>query len=180
MFERFTAAARAAVVQAQDQARGLGYREIGAEHLLLGVMAAPDTIAARVLADVGLGREAILGDGEAEALNTLGVDLAAVRRQAEAAFGPGALDRPTPRRRGLFNRPAHKDGHLPFTAAAKQALEQSLRQAQSLQHGYIGAEHLVLGLIAQDREPVALLLQRLGVDPGNVRARLREGLARAA
>ncbi len=36
MFERFTDSAREAVVQAQVEARGLGHRYIGTEHLLLG------------------------------------------------------------------------------------------------------------------------------------------------
>ena len=38
-------------------------------------------------------------------------------------------------------------GHLPFTTGAKKALENSLREAGARHDNYIGAEHLVLGLI---------------------------------
>jgi ATP-dependent Clp protease ATP-binding subunit ClpA len=38
-------------------------------------------------------------------------------------------------------------GHLPFTTGAKKALENSLREAAGRHDNYIGAEHLVLGLI---------------------------------
>src|SRR5512142_158079 len=35
-------------------------------------------------------------------------------------------------------------GHIPFTPRAKRVLELSLREALSLQHNYIGTEHLLL------------------------------------
>ena len=38
MLERFTRSARVAVVLAQEEARDLGAREIGPEHLLVGVL----------------------------------------------------------------------------------------------------------------------------------------------
>jgi ATP-dependent Clp protease ATP-binding subunit ClpC len=38
-------------------------------------------------------------------------------------------------------------GHIPFTAGAKKALEQSLREALQLDHDYIGPEHLILGTL---------------------------------
>lgn len=38
-FTRFTAEARQAVVDAQEEARGLGHHHVGTEHLLLGVLA---------------------------------------------------------------------------------------------------------------------------------------------
>ena len=40
MFERFTDTARHVIVQAQDDARGLGHNDIGCEHLLLAAAAA--------------------------------------------------------------------------------------------------------------------------------------------
>ena len=108
MFERFTDAARGVVVDAQQQARTVGHSEIMAEHLLLAILADGDSIGARVLRGLGVEREvlvrevAALGLSDDEALRAIGVDLAAVRRQAEAAFGPGALDRPRTRRYGLL------------------------------------------------------------------------------
>ena len=49
MFERFTEQARAVIVDAQVQAKDLRHHYIGTEHLLLGLLAAPDRPAARAL-----------------------------------------------------------------------------------------------------------------------------------
>src|SRR5215469_10408732 len=54
MFERFTAEARRAIVQAQEEARRLQHNYIGTEHLLLGLLAEPDGIAARAAGRFGL------------------------------------------------------------------------------------------------------------------------------
>ena len=148
-----------------------------AEHLLLATVADGDSIGSRVLRDLGVEREALvrevaaLGLADDEALRAIGVDLAAVRRQAEAAFGPGALDRPRPRRYGLLRRVAWVGGHLDFTDSAKRALEQSLRQALALEHNYIGTDHILLGLLADDKDPASRTLLRLGVTPSVVRTR---------
>ncbi len=179
MFERFTASARRVVVDAQDQARQMGHSEIRAEHLLLALVEDAEGLAPRVLRDLGLQRVdlvrevASLGDADAEALRAIGVDLDAARRKAEDTFGPGALDRPRWRRTGLLRtRRVQVSGHLPFTRGAKKALEQSLRQAIALGHNYIGSEHVLLGLLADDQDPAARTLQRLGLAPATVRARM--------
>jgi ATP-dependent Clp protease ATP-binding subunit ClpA len=70
MFERFTTRARHAVVLAQEEARLLNHNYIGTEHILLGLLAERDSVAARVLSslDISLGaardqvRE-VIGDG---------------------------------------------------------------------------------------------------------------------
>ena len=54
-------------------------------------------------------------------------------------------------------------GHVPFTAAAKKALEMSLREALQLGHNYIGSGHLLLGLLRQERGTAARVLAELGV-----------------
>ncbi|CAO5177128.1 Clp protease [Frankia sp. AiPs1] len=57
MFERFTTSARQVVVLAQEEARGLDHNYIGTEHLLLGLLAEGDGIAAQALAEVKLSLE---------------------------------------------------------------------------------------------------------------------------
>jgi ATP-dependent Clp protease ATP-binding subunit ClpA len=52
-FARFTPRARHVVVAAQEEARTAGTAEIGTGHLLLGLMAEPEAVAARVLAAQG-------------------------------------------------------------------------------------------------------------------------------
>ena len=91
MFERFTTAARAAVVGAQSHARQAGHAEIGAADLLAGVLDDVDGIPARVLADLGVvagegvaATEEVFDADDAAALGALGVDLDAIRRRVEA------------------------------------------------------------------------------------------------
>ncbi|MET7696881.1 Clp protease N-terminal domain-containing protein [Streptomyces sp. NPDC005485] len=55
-FERFTAEARKVVVTAQEEARLLKQDYIGTEHILLGLLDAPDTVAAKVLHRLGYGK----------------------------------------------------------------------------------------------------------------------------
>lgn len=187
MFERFTASARQVVVDAQVQARRLGASEITAEHLLLAVSAGDDprgaTRAAAALRAEGVTHEALEQafrppDDEA-ALRSLGIDLEQVRRRAEEAFGPGALDAGQGGRRGWLRR-RRAGGHLRFTDGAKRALEQSLRAALDLRSRSITVEHVLLGLLASDDDRASRALQRLGAPPEAVRRRLRDELREAA
>jgi ATP-dependent Clp protease ATP-binding subunit ClpA len=72
MFERFTDRARRAAVLAQEEARLLGHDQIGAEHLLLGLVHEGEGVAA-------------------EALELLGLSLEAVRVQVEEIIGQGGV-----------------------------------------------------------------------------------------
>lgn len=108
MFERFSGSARAAVIQAQEEARRLGHGRVGSPHLLLALLAPPPGAPGvdRTLAEHGVTREAVerelavllAGDSraagdDAEVLAALGIDVARIRQAVEASFGPGALDR---------------------------------------------------------------------------------------
>ena len=112
MFEKFARDAREAVVHAQDEARTLGMDRIGPEHVLLGAVRTPDTVAAQALARLGVDHSALLAAVrvqpehaiDADALADLGVDLEAVRAQVEASFGPGALD--------AVSRPATREARI--------------------------------------------------------------------
>jgi ATP-dependent Clp protease ATP-binding subunit ClpA len=74
MFERFTDRSRRAVVLAQEEARALNHRQIGTEHLLLGVLREGEGLAGTVLRSLGLTLdatrhevEAITGRGQEQA-----------------------------------------------------------------------------------------------------------------
>ncbi|HEY9293030.1 MAG TPA: Clp protease N-terminal domain-containing protein [Microlunatus sp.] len=179
MFERFTTAARDAVIQAQTEARGLGHEQIGSEHVLLGALWHADGVIKPLLDDQGLSYrtvreqvEAGIGGSypDAEALRQIGIDLDEVRRRVEANFGSGALNR-----RGRPRR-----GHLPFSPAAKKVLELSLREAISLHHNHIGTEHILLGLTRLDHEPAATLITDAGVQPSRLHDQILELLRAAA
>jgi hypothetical protein len=56
-FTRFTPRARAVVVAAQQAAVGFGAAVVGTEHMLIGLYAEPEGIAAKVLDELGFSRE---------------------------------------------------------------------------------------------------------------------------
>jgi hypothetical protein len=57
MFERFTNRARHVVVLAQEEARLLNHNYIGTEHILLGLLGEPESIAGTVLTSFGITRD---------------------------------------------------------------------------------------------------------------------------
>ncbi|RAG84955.1 Clp protease [Streptacidiphilus pinicola] len=187
MFERFTADCRRAVVVAQEEARMLRCSTTGTEHLLLGVLGLTGDAATGLLTDGGLdlptAREAVRRlhaatspELDAEALDTIGIDLDAVREKVESVFGVGALS-PTAgpgdrRRRGGIPR-----GHLPFTPDAKKSLELSLREALALKSGEILPGHLLLGLTRDEGTAAARLVRDHGFDLDALRDRIRAMLA---
>jgi len=169
MFERFTDSARAVVVAAQDEARGLHHEWIGTEHLLLGLLADQNSPTSAVLRQHGLTRETVrsavqgyVGSGglDADALATLGIDLEAVRSTVEASFGPGALDARPGNRRGRYDR----GGHIPFTARAKKVLELSLREAVARKDNAITEAHIMLGLIREGQGLAVKVITDRGLD----------------
>ncbi|MBM4465098.1 MAG: ATP-dependent Clp protease ATP-binding subunit [Chloroflexi bacterium] len=52
-----------------------------------------------------------------------------------------------------------------FTKRARRALTMAQEEAQRLHHGYIGTEHLLLGLIYEEKGIASKVLQDLGVKP---------------
>jgi ATP-dependent Clp protease ATP-binding subunit ClpC len=59
MFERFTGRARHVIVLSQEEARLLNHNYIGTEHVLLGLLGEPESVAGQVLAGFGLTREGV-------------------------------------------------------------------------------------------------------------------------
>jgi ATP-dependent Clp protease ATP-binding subunit ClpC len=104
----------------------------------------------------------LLREGEgvgARALESLGISLDAVRQQVEEIIGRGQQ---TP------------SGNIPFTPRAKKVLELSLREAQLLDHNYIGTEHILLGLLGESHGVAAQVLVKLGADQNRVRQQVIE------
>lgn len=185
MFERFDQEARQAVFNARQEAVRAGQNEVGTEHLLAGLLAGSGVgaealtaagldlagLRARLPAGSGLAPERLDGD----ALASLGIDLDAVRRATDAAFGPGALERVVTRRgrRVIASGPR-------FRPDAKKALEMTLRNALRLGHNHMGSGHLLLGILDQPGNPALDLLAALGVNVAALRADVRRRLTRAA
>ena len=60
-------------------------------------------------------------------------------------------------------------GQIPFTPRARKVLELALREALSLGHGYIGTEHVLLGLVRAKEGVAARILRDLDADADKVR-----------
>ncbi len=167
MFERFSAVAKAAVTQAHKQARELRSPVIDVEHVLLGLLAVAEPALREVFAEAGVtqddvrarlaerGAAAPLGEHDAEALRSIGIDLDAVRASLEASFGEDALERSVPEpRRGLLAR----IGHTPLTREAKKVIELSLRETLARKDRVIDAAHLALAVLCAPNSGTAEIL----------------------
>jgi ATP-dependent Clp protease ATP-binding subunit ClpC len=117
---------------------------------------------ARMLNHEYVGTEHILlgliredGGVAAQALESLEITEEAARQQVEEIVGRGEAG------------PAR--GHLPFTPQGKKVLQLSLREAVALGHGYVGTEHILLGLVREDDGVATRALNGLGVDPNRIR-----------
>ncbi|MUL40465.1 hypothetical protein FZ103_04600 [Streptomonospora sp. PA3] len=161
MFERFTADARQAVILAQEEARTIGHRHIGTEHLLLALAAE----------GAGTGSQALHEHGaDPDTLRAAVRRLSPARSEPEPV-GAGAGPRPGPRRRGLLARlRGTGGGHVPFTKRCKQALEQSLRVALDRKHTSIDSGHVLLGLLRIPESTAGRVLADSGIDAGDLRA----------
>lgn len=199
MSEQCTQGARRLVEYGRREARDFGHGWIGTEHLLLAVLAHPTLPAVGALGELGITRDTaraalaqtvgtgeVLGASEAEALRAVGIDLEQVRDRVEAAFGAGALDRPSrhcqPRRvlpwRGARpQRAGYLPSDLPLTPKARKSLERSRNEASKLGDGRLRVEHVLLGLLDPRGNMAVDLLRHLGADRRLVRARVTSAIA---
>ena len=186
MFERFTDPARQSVIGTQEEVRSLNAPQVLPVHLLVGIVAAAEKSSpslAALLGGYGLTSVRLhaelqeLGEGhdDASALESLGIDVAQVRRAVDGQFGEGTLDgaAPAPKTRRSLFRAA---GQIPFSAGARDVLTNSLRESKAHGDGDIGVEHLLLGLL-RGADPTAAALINRTVEPEELRTRIQIGRA---
>jgi ATP-dependent Clp protease ATP-binding subunit ClpA len=178
MFERFSRSAREVVARARQEAQALGHRHFGTEHLLLAMVSCSGG-AHEALVAAGLSRSqvaaavvdtTVLGAADADALKTVGIDLDAVLSRISETFGPDALRRAVPGRRGRVG----------VSPRVKKVLELSLREAVHLGHNAIGTEHILLGILRDGSGRAFKIITAAGVDAAELRRAVVEGLRRAA
>jgi ATP-dependent Clp protease ATP-binding subunit ClpC len=103
---------------------------------------------------LGLIRE---GEGVAAAvLNNLSADLEQVHERIEESVKPG--------------KATIAIGDLPYTSRAKKVLEFAMAEARELSHSYVGTEHLLLGLLREEKGIAAQVLTSLGISLDDARA----------
>ncbi len=104
---------------------------------------------------LGLVRE---GEGVAVAvLTNLNVDLEEIQQKIEETV-----------KKGKAAAAAGPD--LPYTSRAKKVLELAMSEARELNHSYVGTEHLLLGLLREEKGIAAQVLTDAGVTLERARA----------
>jgi len=103
---------------------------------------------------LGLIRE---GEGVAAAvLTNLNVDLDQIHERVEESVRKG--------------KATIALGELPYTSRAKKVLEFAMAEARDFNHSYVGTEHLLLGLLREEKGIAAQVLNSLGVTLEEARA----------
>jgi len=104
-----------------------------------------------------------LGQGVAvNVLQRMNVNLEAVRMEVEKAVGVGPETKQV--------------GNLPFTPRVKKVLALAGSEARSLNHAYVGTEHILLGLLREGEGVAARVLRNLNVDLEKTRIEIMKEL----
>jgi ATP-dependent Clp protease ATP-binding subunit ClpA len=138
-----TGEARQSIQFAREEAKRLGHRAIGTEHILLGILRCNRSHAVKAL-----GRLGVTHDGAIEFLRSTLPGL--------PPDDPNAADK-------------RKDG---VTAHARRIMEGSLREALNRGDGYIGVEHLLLALLTDSRNGAVQTLEALHATPSRIKTQL--------
>jgi ATP-dependent Clp protease ATP-binding subunit ClpC len=92
-----------------------------------------------------------LGQGVAvNVLERMGLDLDRVRVEVEKEVGTGTA--------------GQSGGNIPYTPRVKKVLALADKEAKSLNHSYVGTEHILLGLLREGDGVAARVLQQLEID----------------
>jgi len=92
-----------------------------------------------------------LGQGVAvNVLQKMGLDLDTVRQAVDDQVGLGPEAKPS--------------GNVPYTPRVKKVLALAGKEAKSLNHSYVGTEHILLGLLREGEGVAARVLKSLDID----------------
>jgi ATP-dependent Clp protease ATP-binding subunit ClpC len=157
MYERFSDRARKVMQFSNAEAQRSGSDYILPEHILLAML--------REGTGVGV-----------QVLKNLGVDLARLKSEIERFCLPPppppapALEPPPRTPLSRFKRflarllaDSPRAGYLSQNVPAKKVIEYAMEEVRLLKHGYVGTEHLLLGLLDEHDSPPAQVLNALGV-----------------
>jgi ATP-dependent Clp protease ATP-binding subunit ClpA len=149
-----------------EEAKRMDDTHVGTEHLLLGLLIEGECIACHVL-------------------QNLGADLDTVRREVASVLNEHGSEDPTrPEEEGSdpsWRRSSQRGGHIvrsvfhdlgQFSSEANSAMALAEEEAAKAGLGYLGTEHLLLGLLRQDEGMAARVLNNLGVTVATVRLQL--------
>lgn len=129
----FTERVRKVLALAREEAAELRYEYVGTEHILLGILREGSCTASAVITNFGVN----------------GRDLRAHIIEQLAKPATEGKD--------------HTGPDLPYSSRAKKTLELAMSEARDLNHNYVGTEHLLLGLIREEKGVAAQALKEAGM-----------------
>ena len=181
MLRRFSRGARVAVATAREEASELNLDEVRPSHVFVGVLQAAGAVESAA-SDRAHGLGALLSaygltagvvraqladattpddssfDEDADALESIGIDLRAVRDSVARVFGADAWDNALCK----SGRRRRRRRQIPFTRSAKRVIELSLREALAHKDNEICCEHLLLGILTSgDNEAIGLITEHV-------------------
>ncbi len=135
---RFGDEAREVVMLAQQEARALRHNYVGTEHILLGLLAAPDSVAARTLTTFGVSPQGV----RARVLQIVGQGFASP--DLNHGYAPSSAD--------LHMR------SMCLTPRTKRTFERSCHAADRLGDRHVDSAHLLLGLLGEQQGIGAMIV----------------------
>jgi hypothetical protein len=150
-FAAYSLRARQVVLAAREEALRRGRAAVDQQDLLCGVAVVESSAGLDILAG-------------------LGVSQARLRHEAELAFPPD----PEAAERGNDAGGDGEGAPLHFAGGAERTLAAAEAEARVLGHGYVGVEHLLLGLVTDGTGSTSELLTRLGASPGATRVAVHQ------
>ena len=150
----FSDAAKRVLNFASQEATRFGHRHIGTEHILLGLLHEKEGLAAKLLAEMGVRLETFREV----------IPLSTPEERASGSL-PESFGFITAR--GVSGRPVPN-------AEFNQAIADAIDEAGLLLRTSAGPEHLLLGLLRNERSLATKILHEHGLDLNGVRKRLKE------
>lgn len=132
----FTDRVRKVLHLAREEAARLHHEYVGTEHQLLGLIREGEGVAAAVL-------------------KHLNVDTGLITRKIDETVKMGKQISPELAKALGFDRP--------YTSRAKKVLELAMAEARELNHQWVGTEHLLLGLLREEKGIAAQVLTDAGM-----------------
>jgi ATP-dependent Clp protease ATP-binding subunit ClpA len=185
---QFDASAEVVIEAASAEAKRFGHEQLGTEHLLLGLLAAPQDPAAQALEERGLNAPAVrrrildlVGPGPnpprdpAASADEPAVDVAEIRRALEAPLAnpkvePESVRRWWKRRQGHTEALTLANGEtVELRPVAQDALSRAGDLSRRRGHGAVDSTDVLLGLLDLQRALVNEILDSHGVDRDRLR-----------
>lgn len=154
MFERYTERARRVLFFARYEATQLGSTQIETEHLLLGLLHQHQHLSDRI-------HRLNAHASRTESRNSAIAALSEIRKEIELRKLTGPKTPPSV--------------DLGLSEECKRAMAFAAEEAREMRHQHIGNEHLLVGLLREEKCLAAELLRARGIDLEEARKDLKQG-----